>query len=62
MRLVQIIHRHVRFHTLAPGAYAVYGSTGVCPLLSALYGRGYQIDYLWAGLCLMGAVYFIFRS
>jgi hypothetical protein len=38
MRLVQIIHRHVRFHTLAPGAYAVYGSTGVCPLLSALSG------------------------
>lgn len=21
-----------------------------------------KIDYLWAGLCLMGAVYFIFRS
>jgi len=42
MRLVQIIHRHVRFHTLAPGAHAVYGSTGVCPILGALYGRGYQ--------------------
>ena len=21
-----------------------------------------KLDYLWAGLCLMGAVYFIFRS
>jgi len=21
-----------------------------------------KIDYLWAGLCLLGAVYFIFRS
>jgi uncharacterized protein (DUF486 family) len=21
-----------------------------------------KLDYLWAGLCIMGAVYFIFRS
>jgi uncharacterized protein (DUF486 family) len=21
-----------------------------------------KLDYLWAGLCLMGAVYFVFRS
>jgi len=21
-----------------------------------------KLDYLWAGLCMMGAVYFIFRS
>jgi uncharacterized protein (DUF486 family) len=21
-----------------------------------------KLDYLWAGLCLLGAVYFIFRS
>jgi uncharacterized protein (DUF486 family) len=21
-----------------------------------------KLDYLWAGLCLMGAVYFIFRT
>jgi len=25
-------------------------------------GEGIKLDYLWAGLCLMGAVYFIFRS
>jgi uncharacterized protein (DUF486 family) len=22
----------------------------------------FKLDYLWAGLCLLGAVYFIFRS
>lgn len=25
-------------------------------------GQPIKLDYLWAGLCLMGAVYFIFRS
>lgn len=25
-------------------------------------GSTLKLDYLWAGLCLMGAVYFIFRS
>jgi hypothetical protein len=30
---------------------------------SVLYmGEGLKLDYLWAGLCLLGAVYFIFRS
>jgi len=30
---------------------------------SALYmGESLKLDYLWAGLCLLGAVYFIFRS
>jgi len=24
--------------------------------------EGVKLDYLWAGLCIMGAVYFIFRS
>ena len=24
-------------------------------------GEGLKLDYLWAGLCLVGAVYFIFR-
>jgi uncharacterized protein len=24
-------------------------------------GEGLKLDYLWAGLCLLGAVYFIFR-
>jgi len=25
-------------------------------------GEAMKLDYLWAGLCLMGAVYFIFRA
>lgn len=25
-------------------------------------GQPFKLDYVWAGLCLMGAVYFIFRS
>lgn len=25
-------------------------------------GASFKLDYLWAGLCLIGAVYFIFRS
>ena len=30
---------------------------------SALYlGQPLKLDYLWAGLCLLGAVYFIFRA
>ena len=30
---------------------------------SVLYMRqGLRLDFLWAGLCLMGAVYFIFRA
>ena len=30
---------------------------------SMLYmGQAFKTDFLWAGLCLMGAVYFIFRS
>ena len=30
---------------------------------SLLYMKeGFKLDYVWAGLCIMGAVYFIFRS
>jgi uncharacterized protein (DUF486 family) len=30
---------------------------------AALYmGKPVKLDYLWAGLCMLGAVYFIFRS
>jgi len=25
-------------------------------------GKPFRLDYLWAALCLMGAVYFVFRS
>jgi uncharacterized protein len=31
------------------------------PFAILYMGEGLKWDYLWAGLCLMGAVYFIFR-
>lgn len=36
---------------------------GVFVLFATLYmGEPLKLDYLWAGLCLVGAVYFIFRG
>lgn len=32
------------------------------PFAAIYMGQPLKWDYLWAGLCLMGAVYFIFRS
>jgi uncharacterized protein len=32
------------------------------PFAVLYMGQPLKLDYLWAGLCLMGAVYFIFRS
>ena len=32
------------------------------PFALLYMGEPIKMDYLWAGLCLMGAVYFIFRS
>jgi uncharacterized protein (DUF486 family) len=32
------------------------------PFAMLYMGSPFKIDYLWAGLCLLGAVYFIFRS
>ena len=32
------------------------------PFAVLYMGKGLKLDYLWAGLCLMGAVYFVFRS
>lgn len=32
------------------------------PFAVLYLGQPLKLDYLWAGLCLMGAVYFIFRS
>ena len=31
------------------------------PFAMLYMGEGLKLDYLWAGLCLVGAVYFIFR-
>jgi uncharacterized protein (DUF486 family) len=32
------------------------------PFATLYMGQTLKWDYLWAGLCLMGAVYFVFRS
>ena len=32
------------------------------PFAVLYMGEPIKLDYLWAGICLMGAVYFIFRS
>ena len=32
------------------------------PFSMSYMGTAFKLDYVWAGLCLMGAVYFIFRS
>ena len=32
------------------------------PFAMLYMGEGLKWNYLWAGLCLVGAVYFIFRS
>lgn len=32
------------------------------PFAMLYMGTPFKLDYVWAGLCLMGAVYFIFRS
>jgi len=31
------------------------------PFAMFYMGQSFKLDYLWAALCLMGAVYFIFR-
>jgi uncharacterized protein (DUF486 family) len=32
------------------------------PFSMLVMNQPFKLDYLWAGLCLVGAVYFIFRS
>ena len=32
------------------------------PFAMLYMGKPFKLDYLWAALCIMGAVYFVFRS
>ena len=32
------------------------------PFMLFLFKQPFKLDYLWAGLCLFGCVYFVFRS
>ncbi len=36
--------------------------TVFAPFAVFFMGQPVKLDYLWAGLCMMGAVYFVFRS
>jgi uncharacterized protein (DUF486 family) len=32
------------------------------PFMILLFKQPFKLDYLWAGFCLLGCVYFVFRS
>lgn len=32
------------------------------PFMILLFKQPFKLDYLWAGLCLVGCIYFVFRS
>lgn len=32
------------------------------PFMLLMFKQPFKLDYLWAGLCLLGAVYFVFRN
>ena len=32
------------------------------PFMLFLFKQPFKLDYLWAGICLLGCVYFVFRS
>ena len=32
------------------------------PFMIYMFKQPFKLDYLWAGVCLMGCVYFVFRS
>ena len=36
--------------------------TGFVPFAAYYMGQPVKLDFLWAGLCLIGAVYFVFRG
>ena len=40
----------------------VISLTVFIPFAALYLKQGVKLDYLWAGMCIMGAVYFVFRS
>lgn len=64
--LLQVPANRVGYTSLSLGQLKVMQeliSLGVFVPFSFLYMREpLKLDYLWAGLCLLGAVYFIFRD
>ena len=40
---------------------AALASWAIAPFVVGYMQQPFKLDYLWAGLCMLGAVYFIFR-
>jgi len=64
--LLQVPANRIGFTVLSLGQLKIMQEVitlAVFVPFAVLYmGQSLKLDYLWAGLCLMGAVYFIFRS
>ncbi|HTS23002.1 MAG TPA: DMT family protein [Casimicrobiaceae bacterium] len=64
--LLQVPANRIGFTALSLGQLKIMQEiitlTVFVPFAVLYMGQPLKLDYLWAGLCLMGAVYFIFRT
>ncbi|HVP69277.1 MAG TPA: DMT family protein [Anaeromyxobacteraceae bacterium] len=64
--LLQVPANRIGFRTLSLGQLKILQEvitlTVFVPFAVLYMGERVKLDYLWAGLCLVGAVYFIFRA
>ena len=64
--LLQVPANRIGFQSFSLGqlkiAQEVITLTVFVPFAIFYMGEPFKTDYIWAGLCLLGAVYFIFRS
>ncbi|MGB4345733.1 MAG: DMT family protein [Burkholderiaceae bacterium] len=64
--LLQVPANRIGFQTLSLGqlkiTQEVITLSVFVPFAVFYMGEPFKTDYLWAGLCLLGAVYFIFRN
>ena len=64
--LLQVPANRIGYTTMSLGQLKIIQEAitlAVFVPFAVLYmGQPLKLDYLWAGLCLMGAVYFIFRT
>ena len=64
--LLQVPGNRIGYTTLSPAQLKILQEVITLvvfvPFAMLFMGATLKLDYLWAGLCMMGAVYFIFRS
>ena len=64
--LLQVPANRIGYQFLSLGqlkiAQEVITLTVFIPFAVFYMGEPFKIDYIWAGLCLLGAVYFMFRA